>query len=161
MGLSKQKSSPIDSYQKQHIPGSKYYCLNTVSKQCNVISMGLSKQKSSTSTRKQVLLKYCVSKQHNVISMGLSKQKSRPIDSYKKQHIPGSKYYCLNTVSKQCNVISMGLSKQKSSTSTRKQVLLKYCVSKQHNVISMGLSKQKSRPIDSYKKQHIPGSKYY
>ena len=33
-------------------------------------------------------------------------------------------------------------------------------VSKQHNVISMGLSKQKSSPIDSYKKQHIPGSKY-
>ena len=34
-------------------------------------------------------------------------------------------------------------------------------VSKQCNVISMGLSKQKSSPIDSYKKQHIPGSKYY
>ena len=30
------------------------------------------------------MLEYCVSKQRNVISMGLSKQKSRPIDSCKK-----------------------------------------------------------------------------
>ena len=44
-----------------------------------------------------------LSKQRNVISMGLSKQKSSPIDSYKKQHIPGSKHYCL----KHCRNSSM------------------------------------------------------
>ena len=48
-------------YGYRKVTYSKENCLNTVSKQCNAISMGLSKQKSSTHTRKQVLLlKYCV-----------------------------------------------------------------------------------------------------
>ena len=48
-----------------------------------------------SSTRKQVILLKTLAKQRNAISMGFVKQKSSPIDSYKKQHIPGSKYYCL------------------------------------------------------------------
>ena len=90
-------------YGYRKVTYSKENCLNTVSKQCNVISMGLSKQKSSPIDQLQKVpgnkycLEYCVSKQRNAISMGLSKQKSSPIDSYKKVQ-PGSKYYCLNTV---------------------------------------------------------------
>ena len=63
--------------------------LKTLSKQRNVISMGLSKQKSSPidsykKFNQEASIIEIVSKQCNVISMGLSKQKSSPIDSYKK-----------------------------------------------------------------------------
>ena len=82
--MSKQKSSPLVA----SIFNKEVTIRNTVSKQCNVISMGLSKQKSSPidsyrnlvqnieHTRKQVILLKTLLKQLNAIPMGLSKQKS-------------------------------------------------------------------------------------
>ena len=106
MGLSKQKSSPIDSYKKfnQEASITEILCRNSamlfqwVCQNRNPVLLIVAKS-NTIHTRKQVLLKYCVSKQHNVISMGLSKQKSSPIDSYKKFNQEASmiRIHCVET----------------------------------------------------------------
>ena len=78
-------------YGYRKVTYSRENCLNIVSKQCNAIPMGLSKQKSSTHTRKQVLLLKTLAKQRNAISMGLAKQKFSIETRRNLEHIPGSK----------------------------------------------------------------------
>ena len=120
-------------------------------------------EKSRTHTREQVILLKTLSKQPNAISMGLSKQKFSIQTRRNLEHICCLKH-CQNSamlfqwVCQNRNPVLLIATK---ATHTRKQVLLLKTLSKQPNAISMGLSKQKFSPIDSYKKQHIPGNKYY